>query len=139
MKMPYLHWETSRRQGQLACEIDKIVQRSTGSLLREEAEAKNKRQAQRDFFSPATINNNIPAQPTPSPPILASHSISEGLEDLVAIVNQDNGKEEAGPFKSENALGCYLLVAARLYESMTTYRDRKLLHKYFSHDPPIHP
>jgi hypothetical protein len=42
-------------------------------------------------------------------------------------------------FESTHELGRYLLAAARLYEGMTTYRDKKLLRKYLPLDPPIHP
>ena len=40
---------------------------------------------------------------------------------------------------SENSLGQYLLDAAKLYESMTNYRDEQLLAKYLHRDPPLHP
>ena len=36
-------------------------------------------------------------------------------------------------------LGQYLLDAARLFEGMTSYRDRKLLETYLMKDPPMHP
>lgn len=36
-------------------------------------------------------------------------------------------------------LGQYLLDAARLFEGMTSYRDRKLLETYLMQDPPLHP
>lgn len=36
-------------------------------------------------------------------------------------------------------LGQYLLDAARLFEGMTSYRDRKLLEAYLMKDPPMHP
>ncbi|KAK8062926.1 hypothetical protein PG997_015023 [Apiospora hydei] len=40
---------------------------------------------------------------------------------------------------NQNRLGQYLIDAARLYEGITNYRDKKLLHKYLHVDPPIHP
>jgi hypothetical protein len=36
-------------------------------------------------------------------------------------------------------LGQYLLDAARLYETIRNYRDRKMMHKYLYHEPPLHP
>ncbi|KAG8163101.1 hypothetical protein KVR01_007579 [Diaporthe batatas] len=36
-------------------------------------------------------------------------------------------------------LGQYLIDAARLFEAMTSYRDRKLLETYLMKDPPMHP
>lgn len=46
------------------------------------------------------------------------------------------GKERPPPtFK----LGQYLLDAARLFEGMTGYRDKKLLQRFLMVDPPMHP
>ncbi|KAI1338032.1 hypothetical protein F5Y15DRAFT_388740 [Xylariaceae sp. FL0016] len=45
-----------------------------------------------------------------------------------------NGRVEA---KSE--LGQYLIDAARLYEGMSNYRDKKLLENFLCNDPPLHP
>ncbi|KAI0599766.1 hypothetical protein F4775DRAFT_549780 [Biscogniauxia sp. FL1348] len=44
-----------------------------------------------------------------------------------------------GRVEVKSLLGRYLLDAARLYEGMTTYRDKKLLRKYLTSDPPMHP
>ncbi|KAI1207865.1 uncharacterized protein F4807DRAFT_168597 [Annulohypoxylon truncatum] len=44
-----------------------------------------------------------------------------------------------GRVRVRNALGQYLLDAARLYEGMSNYRDKKLLRKYLCADPPLHP
>ncbi|KAK9414711.1 hypothetical protein SUNI508_10994 [Seiridium unicorne] len=38
-----------------------------------------------------------------------------------------------------NKLGQYLIDAARLYEGITNYRDKKLLENYLMSDPPLHP
>ncbi|KAF6833635.1 ankyrin repeat protein [Colletotrichum musicola] len=47
--------------------------------------------------------------------------------------------DDHGRLISKNKLGQYLLDAARLYEAMATYRDRKLLEEYLHKDPPLHP
>ncbi|KAI2465954.1 hypothetical protein F4781DRAFT_371588 [Annulohypoxylon bovei var. microspora] len=44
-----------------------------------------------------------------------------------------------GRVQVRNPLGQYLLDAARLYEGMSNYRDKKLLRKYLCADPPLHP
>ncbi|KAI1630774.1 hypothetical protein F4809DRAFT_659399 [Biscogniauxia mediterranea] len=44
-----------------------------------------------------------------------------------------------GRVEVQSLLGRYLLDAARLYEGMTTYRDKKLLRKYLTSNPPMHP
>ncbi|KAK6858117.1 Magnesium transport protein CorA- transmembrane region [Apiospora arundinis] len=52
-----------------------------------------------------------------------------------------SGKPEDAvkPKDNQNRLGQYLIDAARLYEGIENYRDKKLLHKYLHIDPPIHP
>ncbi|KAF6805552.1 ankyrin repeat protein [Colletotrichum sojae] len=79
-----------------------------------------------------------------------------GLVDGITNVDQilgghdENGKrlewkvsrlriDKHGRLRCRNRLGQYLLDAARLYEAMTTYRDRKLLEEYLHNDPPLHP
>ncbi|KAF3067199.1 hypothetical protein GL218_08506 [Daldinia childiae] len=47
--------------------------------------------------------------------------------------------DDNGRFLIKNRLGQFLLDAARLYEGMSNYRDKKLLREYISKDPPLHP
>ncbi|KAI1498006.1 hypothetical protein F5X99DRAFT_342470 [Biscogniauxia marginata] len=90
--MPYFHWDTSRKRGQFAAEINSIM-------------------------APAKKN--------------------ESLNGLVPVTNP---KIDAnGRVQVKNALGRYLLDAARLYEGMANYRDKLLLRKYLNQDPPMHP
>lgn len=49
-----------------------------------------------------------------------------------------HGCEERDP-EPRYKLGQYLLDAARLFEGMASYRDRKLLETYLMQDPPMHP
>lgn len=44
-----------------------------------------------------------------------------------------------GRVKTNSLLGQYLIDAARLYEAMSNYRDKKLVRKYLHTDPPFHP
>lgn len=60
------------------------------------------------------------------------------LRKLYLIKSQppidDNGRVEV-----KDSLGQYLLDAARLYEGMSNYRDKKLLREYLRTDKPLHP
>lgn len=47
--------------------------------------------------------------------------------------------DQTGRLCVKNALGQYLVDAARLYEAMSTFRDQRMLEKYLFHDPPLHP
>jgi hypothetical protein len=40
---------------------------------------------------------------------------------------------------SRNALGQYLIDTAKLYEIMSTFRDKQMIKKYIYHHPPLHP
>jgi hypothetical protein len=55
-----------------------------------------------------------------------------GRVDLDAWLKEQNSEPRY-------RLGQYLLDAARLFEGMTSYRDRKLLETYLMKDPPMHP
>ncbi|KAI1169866.1 hypothetical protein F4777DRAFT_571584 [Nemania sp. FL0916] len=190
--MPYLHWETSKRQKEFAVEMDMIVRHSAEKIKKEEVEAKRKRQSKRNpqhsseassatreeprslepSLSPRSLQSLQSLQPpqspqspqfpkspqspqspgspqstaslqSPEPPGSPQSSQSEGhtedqAEDFPMVV--DNVLHHtSGPFRNKNRVACYLLAAARLYERMTTYRDRMLLRKYLMHDAPIHP
>lgn len=43
------------------------------------------------------------------------------------------------PYEATSSLGKYLMAVAKLYEGMANYRDKMLLRKYLSDDPPLHP
>jgi hypothetical protein len=47
--------------------------------------------------------------------------------------------DKSGRMRVATPLGQYLIDAARLFEAMNTYKDRKLLQKYLHHNPPLHP
>lgn len=136
MKMPYLHWETSRRREQISQEIDKIVLRTTEDLANKEANAKRQRQ---DKWR-SLVSSDISKTPKETPQE-QERGHEDKYEDASEVVNRVlNGRRpDAAPSRRKNELGCYLLAASRLYEGMTTYRDRMLLRKYLPKDPPIHP
>ena len=65
-----------------------------------------------------------------------------GLVPRVAKLTQGGIKvEEDGHLQvsSGRPLGQYLIDAARLYEAMSTFRDRQMIDKYLYHNPPLHP
>ncbi|KAI0862133.1 hypothetical protein F4860DRAFT_473604 [Xylaria cubensis] len=150
--MPYLHWETSRRREQFASEIDKIVTLMAKDVARKEADAKKRRQKERERLHTASRTEALVPQRHEQRPERSEDFVQNGMpqspvcedqsEELVNVVENimhENGKEKVSQFKCQNALGSYLLAAARLHEGMTTYRDRKLLRKFLPLDPPIHP
>ncbi|KAI8944242.1 hypothetical protein F4801DRAFT_572457 [Xylaria longipes] len=137
--MPYLHWETSKRQEQFAREIEKIVSQTAENLAKTEANAKMQRQKKRRKL-PRPVVSKIRKQNH----YCESHKkvTLESVDDLPGVVKakmQEHKNERVPRFNSKNALGYYLLAAAHLYEGMTTYRDRMVLRKFLPQEPPIHP
>lgn len=64
------------------------------------------------------------------------------LESAVQLLNKTGSyleMDEKRRVKVEHPLGQFLIDAARLFEGMTSYRDKKLLEKFLCHDPPLHP
>ncbi|KAI0551003.1 hypothetical protein F4679DRAFT_583073 [Xylaria curta] len=150
--MPYLHWETSRRREQFASEIDKIVIRVARDLVNNEAKAKTNRQTERRSLHIDTASGiegqTLMSQKHEQRPESSENVLQNGMPQSPKYQSQFGGfanvVEDVMPkkmsrFKSENALGSYMLAAARLYEGMTTYRDRQLLRKFLPLDTPIHP
>ncbi|KAI1346033.1 hypothetical protein F5Y01DRAFT_322383 [Xylaria sp. FL0043] len=162
--MPYLHWETSIRRQQFSDEIDKIVMLTARDTREEELKEKENRRAERKKLLAPSSNRRGSMHQTRET-ILEKQM--EDFEDVVEETRNANGirnkrangeacrgvqslfqrvfrrkthnLSKNGAFQCENALGRYLLAAARLYEGMTTYRDKMLLRKYLPQDPPIHP
>lgn len=50
------------------------------------------------------------------------------------IVHENEKGERRG-----SPLGQYLIDAARMFEAIANYRDKRLLEKFLIHDPPMHP
>ncbi|KAI1324518.1 hypothetical protein F5Y16DRAFT_402372 [Xylariaceae sp. FL0255] len=141
--MPYLHWETSRRREYIASEIDNIVMTSDRKRAEQEANDKKSRQKDREGLYPD--RNTV--QHEQSPPITQVNKIENFEEAVDEVVRTSSRAPDQvnilqplkGFFRPKNALGRYLLAAARLSEGMATYRDKILLRTYLPCDPPIHP
>ncbi|KAI0197001.1 hypothetical protein F4808DRAFT_299052 [Astrocystis sublimbata] len=132
--MPYLHWETSKRREEFAHEIDNIVSQTARDHAKKEADAKMSRQQSRRLLPSAAAENQIQ--------ISHKHGVEPknlGPIESIADAVQRYQNKIPSSFQSEHALGHYLLAAARLYEGITTYRDRKLLREYLPKGPSIHP
>ncbi|KAI0127629.1 hypothetical protein BJ170DRAFT_381106 [Xylariales sp. AK1849] len=61
------------------------------------------------------------------------------LLDKMKLPKSEIEIDERGRVKIRNKLGQYLIDAARLFEGMTNYRDKKLLENFLIADAPMHP
>ncbi|KAI0864977.1 hypothetical protein F4860DRAFT_462002 [Xylaria cubensis] len=166
--MPYLYWETSRKQNQFAAEIDYIMA---------EAEMRNSRLGVEDRVKPVkegkmAYNSSLELDAVRSSngqkgrtrknlswlrrvsnwtnkynPIMLPRAktpmIKPSWTNSLAK-GSNSGKirrqvNEEGHIQVRNPLGRYLLFASRLYESMENYRDKMLLRKHLLQELPIHP
>lgn len=154
--MPYLHWETSRKQEQFASEIDSII----GAEAKKKAAEENRRKEARIFKRQRKTNQPSNEQEATHAPVPTDGKITGLFEMLLdwqlkkptsfphkkAISNMVDFPDVVYEIaelpvlkKSKTKLGLYLLAAAHLCEGMATYRDRKFLWEYLPKDPPLHP
>ncbi|KAK6953606.1 hypothetical protein Daesc_005911 [Daldinia eschscholtzii] len=122
--MPYLHWDTSRKNKQFAKEIKDIMDsaRETGKTTLPNGE-------------PTSLKHALPV-----PKQLKPHTKWTSLKLRWPTV-QDKSIEKYptvdknGRVKVDKYLGQFLLDAARLYEGISNYRDKILLRHYLTKNP----
>lgn len=155
-QMPYLHWETDRMREIISKMIDEESYK-----YREEQDKKKKDEKERRISARSQLaraqNTMVSYDSDACDPFLqqqitdtelstiTSKRVSRTLTSAVTRimsprgVSDEVGIDQTGRLRVNNALGQYLVDAARLYEAMSTYRDQRMLEKYLFHDPPLHP
>ncbi|KAK4197015.1 hypothetical protein QBC40DRAFT_286353 [Triangularia verruculosa] len=153
--MPYLHWDTDRMRNKMAKVIDI---ESEQQRKRNEEMAYDKRQKRTKTREGLEIratriqhkheggeeDNPMNATRDQRPTTRLSQGVND-LDDLLdRLISVGKSKQpididENGRLKIANPLGQYLIDAARLYETISTYRDQRMLEKYLYNDPPLHP
>lgn len=162
--MPYLHWDTARHQAQISQAIQSETERHRKEIIQQEQQLAGMRRVRHrglQFLNahsrqPGTawrLENHVQTGPpkppaarlaAPTPPkrtatgtfanIMKRHG-RFGKVPLWSVFSTDGkGRVIAG-----TVLGQVLFDAAMLYEAMTTYREKSLIHKYYHEDPPLHP
>ncbi|KAK8091759.1 hypothetical protein PG997_002120 [Apiospora hydei] len=134
-KMPFLHWETSRQREKSARTITQTVERNKRKKAEYLDDLKKKRVDARKALGsgPATPQNST----SPKRSGTRIDSFGDTIDPKFfpdAMLFEENGR-----LKVKNPLGQYMLDAARLFEGMSNYRDKKLLEKYLGGDTPLHP
>ncbi|KAI0024073.1 hypothetical protein F4780DRAFT_769011 [Xylariomycetidae sp. FL0641] len=167
--MPYLHWETSRKREQFAIEIDNIEAEEKAKKAEFEERKKRQASRdglngniQAEVTAPARdsglsikatswIKKRLPQgsikqrDEQPQGPANAPDSSRNRVLTMGALLRKMNliknqlPIDEVGRVGVQNPLGQYLIDAARLYEGMTNYRDKKILRSYLHREPPLHP
>ncbi|KAI0387824.1 hypothetical protein F5Y04DRAFT_241086 [Hypomontagnella monticulosa] len=141
--MPYLHWETSRQLGHFARKIDDMASSQREHIYEQESNERKQRIQARESLTRRRrrwsfdFSRYRPPMGNPKR-ILTMHGLLEELgmrfENPYGLEIDDNGR-----VKIRNPLGQYLIDAARLFEGMVNYRDKKLLESSLFTDAPLHP
>ncbi|KAK7990398.1 hypothetical protein PG990_014678 [Apiospora arundinis] len=132
--MPFLHWETSRQREKYARTIKHTVERDARKRHAHEKVLKQNRthkspplaavSPKNSSIHPERSNTRIDSFKDAVPEDFFPHLVAFG---------------ENRRLKIDKPLGQYLLDAARLFEGMSNYRDKKLIEQYLCGDTPLHP
>lgn len=148
--MPYLHWEKDRRRENISRLIEIESNTFRRNQKKEKQKKKTSRQEERKMLT--SLSTDIGKKRIRHPPEIqdpkSRNKLAQAL-DLAFYKFQKSSKEsrredrpyidKSGRLIVMSALGQYLVDSARLYEEMSTFRDRRMLEKYLFHDPPLHP
>lgn len=155
--MPYMHWETDRQREQISQFVDAETDRHRMDRRDKEQEQKSKRQTDRgDLEIPwlkkkgnevvweAALETGDEAEPTPpGAPARTLTSIFSTHMDrykrLKKMLKSRIFRKEKGRILAGSNVGQILFDAAMLYEAMSIFRDKMILHKYLHESPPLHP
>ncbi|KAK4159854.1 hypothetical protein QBC43DRAFT_373536 [Cladorrhinum sp. PSN259] len=143
--MPYLHWETDRLRSKMAQIIAVGSERTRRKQEGENIEMKNIRKAGRiGLKKPDKMIEHPDADSLLLEWFRQKGGLGEqtqqvrDLRDIFKCITP-SGINHDSRLQVASRLGQYLMDAARLYEAMSTYRDRRLLEEYLNRDPPLHP
>lgn len=150
--MPYLHWETDRRREAFANFIESESAKHEKGKADDEHRDRERRKGSRgdllDPGAPRQYSNDKESQDERANRRHAKHAtVSDAIVDFLEIKNKPLFdrlrkpifKVEDGRIRPMSKLGQVLLDAARLYEVISTYRDKSLIRRYLHSDPPLHP
>ncbi|KAI2780008.1 hypothetical protein F4815DRAFT_166294 [Daldinia loculata] len=139
--MPYLHWDTSRKNEQFTTEIEDIMADAKDNELRRKKKEKDER-SEHPNGQPVSQEPSSWASSTRKQKSKIKVATMSRLLKLIKeekLIKSPHDVDGNGRVRIRNCLGQFLIDAARLYEGISNYRDKKLLRQYISTDPPLHP
>ncbi|KAI1807476.1 hypothetical protein F4811DRAFT_574429 [Daldinia bambusicola] len=137
--MPYLHWDTSVKSEAFATEIDEIMAEAKQEEWNRKAKENPNRESveEEESASPNAFSLRRPKYSAVK--VLSISKLVDLMRENKMLRRGKGQVDELGRIKTNNRLGQFLLDAARLYEGISNYRDKMLLRRYLSTDPPLHP
>ena len=148
-QMPYLHWETDRNREKMAQVIDAETEKH-----RIEIRKKNSTETQERINSraaPKASNEPVAEMPVNEKEQDNKKKHHGPLRTMTEVINATRKRHHAKGAQGlefdangrmlvpHKPLGQFLIDAARLYEAIATFRDKKLLENFLHKDPPYHP
>ncbi|KAI3321501.1 hypothetical protein HD806DRAFT_545732 [Xylariaceae sp. AK1471] len=166
--MPYLHWETSKKRGYFASEMDHIMA-AASKKKKDEEEAKKIERTRKEAAKrierikqrkrPDLENKESEPQQNPSrwdkacigfrmrpqtlrtteSPRTNAPDQNYEISGEDAIYRLAVAKMKRSSFQIKKPLAKYLMAVSKLHEAMANFRDKMLLRKYLPENPPLHP
>ncbi|KAK3291576.1 uncharacterized protein B0H64DRAFT_366930 [Chaetomium fimeti] len=150
--MPYMYWETDRMRSAVCKMMEEESESQRKKQKKRESEDKTKRKKAREKITDKNSERRLEhPKPPPVPSQAIAPKIGAPLWSIADVLNRvevgrttqngmkvDNGRLIA-PAGRLGPLAQYLIDAARLYEAMSTFRDRRMLKDYLYKTPPLHP
>lgn len=163
VQMPFLHWDTARHQAKISQAVTKEQARQRKEKLQQERQLAGMRRVRHRGLQLLNAQSRQPntswrlenrtsfhasAKPstrrTATPPkrtatgafanIMKRHGRFGKVPLWSIFTVDDTGRVVAG-----TEIGQVLYDAAMVFEAMSTYREKSLIHKYLHEDPPLHP
>ncbi|KAF3349987.1 Cytochrome c oxidase subunit 6B [Verticillium dahliae VDG1] len=139
-EMPYLHWETDRLRNKFALEMEVLADQWFENRQQKEQKRREERIKARKALHP-DLRPSLAPKIQPKRNQLIESVLPDPNPVLVkqGLRIEKNGRVILSTTNPKRELGQFLVDAARLYEAMSTFRDRRLLKNYLNWDPPLHP
>ncbi len=155
--MPYLHLETDRKRETMTRLIEEESKNERWRILKQNEEETIKRKKEREGLRPGK-RLPIVNEPSDKP----SQGLANAIKKTDGISRFGPGQwpirlgfarslkrgrrreddirlDRYGRLLVPNALGQFLVDAARLFEAMSVYRDKRMVEEYLYVDAPLHP
>lgn len=148
-QMPYLHWETDRNREKMAQVIDAETEKHRIEVRKRNSTATQERISKR--AAPKRSAGPTTESPTDDKGQDHKKKHQGPLRTMTEVINAMRKRHHAKDNKGlafdangrmlvpHNPLGQFLIDAARLYEAIATFRDKRLLENFLHKDPPYHP
>lgn len=161
--MPFLNWDTARHQARISRAVTEETERYRKEKLQRERQLAGMRRARHPGLRFLNAQSRQPGTAWRLENRHSAHASLQGPTNLIphaaprrtatgafASIMKRHGRlkvplwsvfttDDKGRVIAGTEIGQVLFDAAMVYEAMSTYREKSLIHKYLNEDPPLHP